>query len=124
MPAGCFHRDDGSSDTVRVTVGVIVFLHPPASYLTVRAGPPEQNTSQSQLVIFLTISRHHNPPLDLVIRGRKTGRSDELVKADAATSPGPDVEQGDVVPPVPAGAAEWDELLVSDYQADLERDNR
>ena len=55
---------------------------------------------------------------------RKTGRSHKLVEADAAAAPGPDVEQGDVVPPVPTGAAQWDELLVSDYQADLQRDNR
>ena len=46
---------------------------------------------------------------------RKTGRSHKLVEADAAAAPGPDVEQGDVVPPVPTGAAQWDELLVSDY---------
>ena len=55
---------------------------------------------------------------------RKTGRSHKLVEADAAAGPGPDVEQGDVVPPVPPGAAQGDELLVSDYQADLQRDNR
>ena len=67
---------------------------------------------------------NNNPPLDLVLRGRQAGRSHELVEADAATSPGADVEQGDVVPPVPAGAAEWDELLVPDYQADLQRDSR
>ena len=60
-------------------------------------------------------------PLNLAVRGRKTGRGDKLVKANAPPSPGPDVEQGDVVPPVPAGAAQRDELLVSDYQADLER---
>ena len=46
-PGGCFHRDDGSSDTVRVTVGVIVLLHPPASDLTVRVGPSEQSSSSS-----------------------------------------------------------------------------
>ena len=65
-----------------------------------------------------------NPPLDLGVRGGKAGRSHELVEADAAASPGPDVEQGDVVPPVPAGAAQRDELLVSDYQADLERERQ
>ena len=88
-----------------------------------RAGPPETQYVVSQLVQSSS-GQFLQLPLNLIVRGRKAGRSDKLVKADAATSPGPDVEQGDVVPPVPAGAAEWDELLVSDYQADLERDNR
>ena len=51
----------------------------------------------------------------------KAGGSNELVEADAAAPAGPDVQQGDVVPAVPAGAAEGDELLVLHNETDLGR---
>ena len=37
------HRNLGGPDTVRVTVGVIVLLHPPPRYLTVQRSPPENS---------------------------------------------------------------------------------
>ena len=116
-PGGhCVDRDLGGPHTVGVTVGVVVLLHPPASDLTVEGRPPEN----SPVITLSTL--HLNTLLNLRVRRGKTGGSHKLVKVDTAALPGPNVEQGDVVPAVSAGAAEWDKLLVLDNEADLEKD--
>ena len=58
-------------------------------------------------------------PFQLETRRWEAGGRDIVVKADGPAPPGPDVEQRDVIPPVPAGATQWNKLLVLENETDL-----
>ena len=58
-------------------------------------------------------------PFQLETRRWEAGGRDIVVEADGSAAPRPDVEQRDVIPPVPPGAAQGNELLVLEDETDL-----
>ena len=58
-------------------------------------------------------------PFQLETRRWEAGGRDVVVEADGSPSPGPDVQQRDVIPPVTSGAAQRNELLVLENETDL-----
>ena len=63
-------------------------------------------------------------PFELETRRWEAGGRDIVVEADGSAAPGPDVEQRDVIPPVPPGAAQGNELLVLEDETDLKTQMR
>lgn len=63
-------------------------------------------------------------PFQLETRRWEARGRDVVVEADGSASPGPDVQQRDVIPPVTPGATQRNELLVLENETDLktERD--